>query len=237
MRELNERIAEHYGHAGPLFVRNLVDMREDWKGLRNWYRELLAEYQAQAGSNAVASRMAAYFSVLEIAECLAHELIGFPWPYQNTIANLWVELTADSHEADRAAAALRFVMSWAHGHRSEFEEPRQMGFRSPPLHGWAGRRRVEDRNQQAPVLAIHTQRLDALLREGKFEPEAIRRQWRDRQWLRTTEGRTTLKVRCDGNGNNTAEMVGILWASIDELIGEPDDPPEEPGPRGIVGAP
>ena len=85
------------------------------------------------------------------------------------------------------------------------------------------------------MLAIHTQRLDALLREGRFEPEAIRRQWRDRQWLRTSEGKTTLKVRCDGNGNSTAEMVAIRWSAIEELIGPPDDPPPEPGPRGVVG--
>ena len=107
VRELNDQLASHYGHAGPLFVRNLVDMRQDREGLRNWYRELLAEYQVRAGSNAVASRMAAYFAVLEIAECLAHVTLQLPWRYQNTIANLWEELTADSHEADRSAAALR----------------------------------------------------------------------------------------------------------------------------------
>ncbi len=189
-----------------------------------------------AGANSVASRMAAYFAVLEIAAALGHVFIRFPWSLQNTIENLWPELTAESHEADRGAAALRFVMSWCYGHRNEFEEERQSGSRSVPFSGWAGRWRVDGRNHaNPPVLAIHTQRIDALLREGQFEPAAIRRQWRDRQWLRTSEGKTTLKVRCDGANDGTAEMVAIRWSAIDELIGEPDDPPRKPAPRGIVG--
>ncbi len=223
--QLNEKILQHFGHAGPLFVAELIGMREDWPGLAEEYRRLREEYQRRAGANSVAGRMAAHFAVLDLVEQLACLAGILPWCDQQTAAGLWDEITAETSEADRAAVALRHVYGWCQSHKSEFLQGTH-STENAPLHGWAGRWQVGAArgpsltSRRAPdpdeCLAIYPHRLDAVLAERGFESAAIRRLWGDRGWLRFNDGRSTLRVRTvDG----PVEMVAIRRAAIHDIIG------------------
>lgn len=223
--QLNENILQHYGHAGPLFVAELIAMREDWPGLAEEYRLLRERYQQRAGTNSVAGRMAAHFAVLDLVEQLACIAGILPWTDQQTAAGLWDEITAETSEADRAAVALRHVYGWCQSHESEFLRGTH-STDSAPLHGWAGRWQIGATRGpslttgRAPdpdeCLAIYPHRLDAVLAERGFEPAAIRRLWGDRGWLRFNDGRSTLRVR---TGDGPVEMVAIRRAAIHDIIG------------------
>lgn len=213
--QINDAIQEHYGHAGPRFVEYLIAAHNQWPTLRENYRRLREWYQQRAGNNSVAGRMAAHFAVLHLVEELACQSEVVPWTNQQTAASLWNEFTSETDEADRAAAALRFVVGWSHAHESEFWTGNSSRLNAPTA-GWAGRWRVTARQGASECLAIHPHRLDQILEERGFEPAAIRRLWKDRGWLRHSTNKTTLKVRID---NDTIEMVAMSWDSIREITG------------------
>ena len=213
---LNESIQQHYGHAGPRFVQHLLQQRDQWVALQNHYQEVRQSYQQRAGDNSVAGRMAEHFAVLHIAEELACHAQILPWATQQTAWGLWDEITSETNEADRAAVALRYVVGWCHAHQGDFL-PASPSRLNVPTTGWVGRWHVTGRLGEPECLAIYPHRLEQILKERDFEPTAIRRQWKDRGWLRTNDAKTTLKVRHD---NVTTEMVAIRWDSIREVMGE-----------------
>jgi len=64
--------------------------------------------------------------------------------------------------------------------------------------------------------------------EQGFEPGAVRLTWRDRGWLRHSEGKTTLKARVDREGL-PVEVVAIRVAVMQERLecgAEPRPVPE-----------
>jgi hypothetical protein len=164
--------------------------------------------------------MAPYFAVLEVAAWLAHLSLGLPWEYQGTIANLWQEITADSGEADRAAVALRNVVSWANSRSTQFVSGT---IRNTASVECLGRWRVVPRESSAnECIAIYPHKLDECLRALGFDPATIRRQWHDRRWLNTSPGKLTYKVRVPGS-ESPHEMVAIRWAAIRDIVGVADE--------------
>ena len=123
------------------------------------------------------------------------------------------------------AVALRHVYGWCQSHESEFLRGTH-STNNAPLHGWAGRWQIGGTrgpvasngavNDPDDCLAIYPHRLDVVLSERGFAPAAIRRLWVDRSWLRTNDGRSTLKVR---TSDGTAEMVAIRRSAINDVIG------------------
>ena len=213
---LREQLEDHYGHAGPAFVRHLVDNRSLWPDWRNWYRQRRQSYQELAGNNSVASRMAACFATLELTAHLAHQAIPFPWEYQDTIRGLWAEITADTDEADQGVAALRYIVGWCWSMRDDFQGGGTRDRDHAPSSGWLGKWRLVGRNEaNAQCLAIYPHKLDAALDERGYSPAAIRRLWNDSGWLRTEDNKTTLRVRTTGA---RGAMVAIRWSAIEQLM-------------------
>src|SRR5262249_26223066 len=137
---LNEEIRENYGHAGPYFVQYLANNRCSWDAWRSRYAEIRNAYRQIAGDNGVAGRMADHFATLAMAAELAHQAGIIPWENQGAVRYLWDEITAESDEADRAAAALRHILSWCNAHQAQFATERSgHGGHDEPPSGWAGR--------------------------------------------------------------------------------------------------
>ena len=211
---LREQLEDHYGHAGPALVRYLVNNRSLWPDWRDWYRQCRQSYQELAGNNSVASRMAACFATLELTAHLAHQAIPFPWDYHDTVRGLWTEITADTDEADRGLAALRYIITWCHSRREDFKggEVRDHA----PSGGWLGVWNIYGRDESsAHCLAIYPHKLDEALDERGYSPGAIRRLWKDSEWLRTEENKTTKRVRTPGA---RGAMVAIRWSAIEQLM-------------------
>jgi len=209
---LRETLEENYGFAGPALVQYLARNRQSWGAWRDRYRVLRHRFQQMAGNNAVAGRMADNFAVLELTAYLAHQAIEFPWPYQNTVELLWSEITADTDEANPGLAALRHIIAWSDSRMSDFEGDNDRALQ--PHGGWLGR--WQSRGQDGvEYLAIYEHKLDEALHERNFSPAAIRRLWKDAGWLKTEDGKTTLRVRVRGR---KTPVVALRWDAIHALM-------------------
>lgn len=223
VNRINDGVCEHYGHLGPCFVQYLLANRDCWPEWREQYREFRQAYTDAAGTNPVAARMATHLAAISMAARIVHEAVDLPWQSRDVVDELWTELTVETPEADRAAAALRYVLSWAHGHRQEFWQAKATI--GSPSAGWAGRSQLDSGNEDYIGFLPH--KLDEVLRNGGFEPEPIRRLWHDRQWLKVTAGKRTYRTRV---GRELVYLVAIGRNAIDsvEEPGEVEDDRERP---------
>lgn len=233
---VNEGILENYGHALPQFIQFLISRQADWPRWQEHFRRLRQRFQRRAGSNAVAGRMAEHFAALRMTAILAHRAFSLPWAYRDLVSELWEQLVAETPEADRAAVALRYALSWAESHREEFHGQRSGGHGAPSQR-WAGRWDAgawENHNGDA-FLGFLPHKLDQVLKDGGFEPEPIRRLWQDRGWLRVTQGRSVYRARM--SGASPAYLVAIEATAIRQALGEDvANGPQPPlAPRGSVG--
>lgn len=210
--QMREALEQDYGVAGPALVQYLANNRNLWGEWREWYRESRQRFQQMASSNAVAGRMAACFAVLELAAYLAHRAIEFPWEYQNTIPSLWAEITADTDEADPALAALRYIIAWCDSRINDFEDMSSPG--QHPNTGWLGRYRCRGRDG-IECLAIYDFKLDDALNERGCSPAAVRKMWKDNDWLKTEENKTTIRVTVAGR---KSPVVAIRWSAIEAVM-------------------
>jgi hypothetical protein len=222
---LNDTVCANYGHCGPSFVQHLVDHYDEWPAWQEEYRRIRRGYEHRAGANSVASRMAAYFAALTITAALAHEAGVLPWPYVDVVDILWPELVSETGEADRAAAALRHLLSWAYAHRQHFFDINDPS-RPVPYGGWCGRWdsdavRPDGRWQ---FLGVLPHRLEEVFRQSGFESAAVEKLWTDRGWLLRSRGKPRYRTRIAADH---PYLVAIRRSAIQEVEGsEPPDQPE-----------
>jgi putative DNA primase/helicase len=216
---VNNGVLQNYGHAGPGFVRWLIDNRCGWPDLRIRFETWRQHYENRAGDNAVAGRMAPYFAMISFTTELAHGALQLPWDDHDVVDELWPQLTAETPEADRAAAALRHVLSWARGHRTEFYSKgnESIGLLSG---GCAGRWDHSGPANPWKYIAFLPHKLDEVLESGGFDPEPIRRGWADRHWLQQTPGRSTYRTRI---GSENTYVVAITREAVEAVEGPDSD--------------
>lgn len=206
-------VRSNYGHAGPRFVRYLVSHRDEWDAWRNEYRRTQTAYAEKAGGNPVGGRLAAYFAVLDMAALLAHDALQLPWDYRDPVEGLWSDLLHEATEADRAAAALTMVLSWAQANQHTFDGRLPI---DPPLQAVSGR---WDRDDEWKLLAFFPHKLKTILSDGGFDADAIVRTWHDRGWLETDANepkRHTKRMRIQGSN---ARAICIHRSAIEEVAG------------------
>ncbi len=233
VRQLNDKIKCHYGHAGPRFVQYILRNRKRWPRWRKLYQRFVELWENFAGDNAVAGRLAACFAAVSVAALLAHKSVDFPWQYEDPVGPLWDELVREA--SDRAAAALRYTMSWAAAHEEEFFGRRKIPS-PPPTQGWAGRwdENVTDKAEDCcwSWIAFNPIRLNTVLTEGGFEPGSIIRTWRDRGWLRVeVDSDGTTRTHCRMRmGRENPRFVVILREAVaavededEEVVAEESD--------------
>ena len=205
--QLNRRILENYGHAGMAFVTYLVNNQDLWDDWRATYDRHTRTYQARAGENQVAARMAPMMAAIHLAAELAHAALEMPWDYADPILLVWDELTRNSLDANRPLAALRYVKDYANANQDTFFGRRSTN--SQPHDGWVGRwdsgtNILGRRGRPTTWIGFFPSRLEQLLRDGEFEAEAILRAWDDNGWLvksRDRNGaRRKIRARLGGEG-------------------------------------
>jgi len=207
VHQVNQGVLSHYGHAGPRFVQHLLRYRPRWEQWREEYQFALATYTAKAGGDPVAGRLAEYFATLDQTAVIAHEALELPWEYQDPIADLWDSLVREASQADRAAAALASVLSWATGHEQEFwgrHSQDQDGTPRQPHTGWAGK---WERDEKWSEIAFLPHRLSEILKSQGFESEAILRVWRDREWLTVGDDHARCRKKISIAGNKCWAVV------------------------------
>ena len=217
VNRVNDGVQDHYGHLGPRFVEYLIENRQHWPEWREQYRQLRQQHMDRAGDNSVAARMATHLAAISMTARLVHQAVEMPWAYRDVVSELWVELTAETPEADRAAVALRHVVSWAHGHREQFHPYTNSGNMTAPSGGWAGRWELEAKAADDAYIGFLPHKLNEILEAGGFEPEPIKRLWFDRQWLKVSKDKHQYRTRL--GGASLMYVVAIKRAAIDQVEG------------------
>jgi hypothetical protein len=154
-----------------------------------------------------------YLAAVEVAGVVASEALDLPGsPVPQVVSEVMAELVGMDEGADYAARSRAHTVSWAISNRHAFDG--QQGTRE--LSGG-----LLGRWLQGEYIAIFPHRLQELLERGGFEYEAVLRSWRDRGWLKTTEGNLTGIVRV---GDATPRLVVLKWEALDMQTDE-----DEPG--------
>jgi putative DNA primase/helicase len=245
VQALNTAVREHYGHAGPEFVRYLLRRRERWGVWKARYEQVKAAYVARAQGNPVVGRLADALAVLTLTGHLAARALSVPALRQSPVKELWADLAAEAEEADRPGYALRHVLDWALSHQEEFFGRRDAQ-KGQPSQGWAG---SWDRGPWSAgggrkpweFLGFLTSRLKAVVEDGGYEYEAVVRNWRDRGWLKVDPSEKKQRyhqVRIDGE---RCWVIAIRREFVEGLLGEvgpsgarADDPARVPGESRLV---
>ena len=235
---LNARVLGHYGHAGRAFVHFLLNKQNEWPTWRKLFLKIVRAYESLAKGNPVAHRVARYCAAVDMAARLVHRALKMPWAYKEPVKSLWPQLIQEANGVDRAAAALRHVMSWANSHEAEFLNRRDAKL-PPPNGGFAGRwdknegvpnqadllqtnrssKKREKRKHEAIMFFPH--KLDEILRDGGFDPESVRRTWKDNGWLITTteKGRTERNLYKARLAGSTNWLVAIRLSAVEAAHG------------------
>ena len=215
--DLDLRVRENYGHAGPRFVQYLLE--QDWERLKRVHTKWKRRYTKKAKDDPVLSRMADYFATLRLTAMLATSAGVLPWKDFDPVGPLWDTLAAEASEADRAEQALRLVLSWAESNQHAFHgrERKDNNFEPiPPPGGHAGKWEPDEDWEQ---LAIFPHKIKTLLEDHGFDAESTLRTWRERLWLDFEGGdkpRNTKKVSIPVGGR--PHMVVITREAYEEVM-------------------
>jgi hypothetical protein len=217
---LNSELLEHYGHAGPRFVKYLLGRRADWPAWRARYRQIRAEYQEKAAANAVVGRLGDALAVITLAGELAAEALDMPVLAKNPIDALWTVLTAEAAEADRASQALLHVWDWAIANGDKFF-PRQGsrfdGDRADPPNGWAGHWDRHGTSGPWRFLGFVQNQLRKILEEASYDFDAVVSAWKDRNWLLVDGSDKAHRFHQVVLGGERARVIAITREAVDGI--------------------
>ncbi len=195
--ELTQALMIHYGHAGPMMVKALHARQEKWKGMPKVCRDLTAYWLGLAKGHPVASRVAAYFGILELAGAMAHQLFDLPGDVRKNLKVIWELILESVADADPPRRALRQLRAWAASNaarfwgRHEVIEGRDFSNIRIPNDGWAG---AWERGPSWDHIAFIPTVMEKTLRELGHEPEGILQAWFERGWLDTDTRRRKRKA-------------------------------------------
>jgi putative DNA primase/helicase len=211
VRQLEEALRQNYGHAGPRFVRWLLDHRDQWNQFRKRFAEIRGSLMGHAAGNPLAMRITESMAAICLAEELAIRSLKLSG---GRMVPLCVELLQLAVETDRAADALRHVLSWASANQARFAKgagPSEVPLRFEIVGRWD----VPD----ADWVGILPHELERVLKEGSFDLSSVVAAWRDRSWLvlqQETNGKTRNQLQVRIGGRN-ARVFAIRCSAIEEV--------------------
>jgi putative DNA primase/helicase len=207
-------IRSDYGHAGPQFVRFLLEHHDEWPDYCKEHNDARWRYAEKAAGNPVAARLADNLATLNLTAALASRALGLP--YSDPIEPLYEDLMREAAEADKPKEAIIAALSWATSRSSTFygrhrETPE--GKPTEPYGGWNGR---WDANEGYSFIAFGPVNLKTFLSSVGFHPDSILRSWKDRGWLETDgdDSRLTKKIRL---GSTSTRMIYVKRSAVSEV--------------------
>lgn len=210
---LSIALRQHYGHGLPLWVRWLIEHREQWDEWREAYHRTIAAY-AEAASDGVGARLAQYAAAIECVAALVHVAFAesgheLPWDYDPPLAKLWDGIVKEASDPLGEEEALRMVWAWAVANANCFAGRGA----HPPLNGWYGK--WEDKPSWE-YIAFDPSKLRKFLTEQGYSPDEILGAWRERGWIDVPEGQRGYQKKVKLNGHSTW-MVVVLRSAIDAI--------------------
>ncbi|MEH7163128.1 DUF927 domain-containing protein [Priestia megaterium] len=191
VKQLERGIKRHYGTAGKIFIEFLLDNKDQWETWQEMFEQKDIFYAERAKGNTIASRLAEYFALIDMASVLFKKCFNLQWD-NKPLLSLWDEIILENEDIDRPKQALEAVMSWIHSEENRlFVRDGETKFKPSDCIGkWN-----EDKDED---LCLYTIKLENFLQTQGYEPGAIIKSWIEREWLKCDKGRTKKKVSVKG---------------------------------------
>ena len=187
--------------------------------MRQRYAEAAHRWQEAAEGHPVATRAAQYVAALEVVEHIVHRVLDVPEPQCPPLDDAWAAVCAASGDADRAADALREVLSWAGSQQARFwGQPGSGSATNGPPGGWLG---AWVAGEQWTQLALLPTELKSFLARQGFDSQAILHTWADRGWIRSHGRHRTRQVIVAGR---RLRCIVVHRAACDAVYGEAEPP-------------
>jgi putative DNA primase/helicase len=208
VREVKSVLARHYGHGAYQVVNELIRLRRagEWDQLRELY---LARVQALATRfpGNVADRLSRYVALVWVAGDLVHSVLDLPGEPEAAVMSVMREVAGELEEGDYATRAMDAVRAWAQAREHQFYGKEDFS-RVPNEYIGVWRDFSEG---EAGQVAFFQPALKKFLTEQGFSFEAVIRQWRDRAWIKTQSGKSTIVVKIKGNANRMVVIPLTAW--------------------------
>jgi hypothetical protein len=190
---------EHFGHAGPRFVEELLKLERQM--LKEAYKNWVTSLRVMA-TTAVAKRRAESVAVLALANQLAARWELVPEVPMTT----WVWLVGGGgasmeDEDDRPRQALDMVLRAVAFNPAVFYRQGSATSGFAPHGGWVGR------YEPGEFVAIKPEWLRQQLTDEGYDYAAIVAEWRERDWLQTVPGRMTRSTAINGRNTRVVYVV------------------------------
>ena len=220
VRSISAKSLAHFGHAGPKLVQWLLGNPQARDFVKKEYAAQLEHWANKAEGNSVASRVAQYVAAMAVVRRILHEVFEVPEPDQDALSLAWSAALEGTADSDRAADALRDVLSWATGQQHRFwgrGEDGSSPFAISPGQGWLG---TWSKSPSWTQIAILPTELQAFLQRANYDTQAVLRTWCDREWIMRDGSHRTVKTHV---GEMRQRCVVIKRQAAD-LVTEDTDP-------------
>lgn len=180
--EVLDTLADHYGHAGRMFVERLAALsEEERRGLRARWRELVGKrtlgIEAISPSHPIGARLAGYAATIDLAGELAEQWLGLT-PATWLTDERWSAMLAGGKPADVATMAMERMIQWAWSKTSALlghAENQKTG--KDCIGVWS----LDAQNRVKLQLAVGA--ANDMLKAAGFQPGAVSQTWASRGWL------------------------------------------------------
>ena len=196
--ELQNIMAENYGHLGRAIIKYLVGNHNHHDAIRAVFNDARNRYAALA-TTAVTRRMAAHIAALEVSAAIVHQL-GVPAATCDPFEHLLKAAMQAGVEADRPLVALQDTMTWCATHKARFygrSSTLSNGAVLIPPAGWLGAWASDPGWEYVAISSVELRKF--LMSIGHHPAEVIER-WDERGWLVRLAGSSsrTRPVRMGG---------------------------------------
>jgi putative DNA primase/helicase len=206
--ELNRQVLENYGHAGPVWVRWIIDHRPEWAVWKQRYDAVRYRFDDTFGA---ASRVADACALISLAGELVHEALPLSWNYSDPIGQLWETIAAEFSEIDVGVRALRDVYEFAVANPGRFYRKDKLPITDNCYGAWEYEQDGWQSLNFIPTV------LRARLTELGYRFEEITQNWREKNWLVVDHENYNPRFSL---GNTRTRLIAIRRSAIMEVNGE-----------------
>jgi uncharacterized protein (DUF927 family) len=174
-------LQECYGVAGEVWIRYILDNREQWNTWKAYYRTFRQILSQQANGNSVVARLAKYMALINTAAMLFDDCFETNYDYQSIVNTVWKKIVEENGEVDRPLQAVRAVYEWAVSNQIRFDDGNS--FKSNDDYG------IWNPQSDWQEILFYPNQLSAYLEKQGYEPTSVTKSWSERDWLNISKDR------------------------------------------------
>ncbi|MEW6349725.1 MAG: DUF927 domain-containing protein [Thermodesulfobacteriota bacterium] len=178
---INFTVKENFGHAGPVFIRWLIDNQDRWPEFKERYKERKEAFVKKV-RNGLAARVADSVAALAIAGGLACESGALPWKESpDPFELLWPMIESELAGVEVAVKVMRDIYEWCISNQGCFRG--RQGERIPPK--WYGAWEAYEWKTIDIIPGVLKQALESMGHNFEGSLDALA----EKQWVLVEKGR------------------------------------------------